>query len=71
MAAKSNLKNMVLCLFGTTLICSSVLAGVYAVEAIHAPAVIYLVVVHVNARRFAIPRYCRKAGKFPMPSLVR
>lgn len=31
MAAKSTLKNMVLCLFGTTLICSAVLAGVYAV----------------------------------------
>lgn len=31
MAAKSTLKNMVLCLFGTTFICSAVLAGVYAV----------------------------------------
>ena len=31
MAAKSNLLNMALCLFGTTLICSAVLAGVYAV----------------------------------------
>lgn len=31
MAAKSTLKNMVLCLFGTTLICSALLAGVYAV----------------------------------------
>lgn len=31
MAAKSNLKNMVLCLFGTTFICSAVLAGIYAV----------------------------------------
>lgn len=31
MAAKSTLTNMVLCLFGTTLICSAVLAGVYAV----------------------------------------
>lgn len=31
MAAKSNFCNMVLCLFGTTLFCSAVLAGVYAV----------------------------------------
>ena len=30
MAAKSNLKNMVLCLFGTCLFCSAVLGGVYA-----------------------------------------
>lgn len=30
MAAKSNLKNMVLCLFGTCLVCSALLAGVYA-----------------------------------------
>jgi len=30
MAAQSNLKNMVLCLFGTCLFCSAVLAGVYA-----------------------------------------
>ena len=30
------------------------LAGVYAVEAIHAPAVIYLVVIHIDARRLAI-----------------
>ena len=33
MAVKSNLKNMVLCLFGTTLVCSALLAGVYAVTA--------------------------------------
>lgn len=31
MAAQSNLKNMVLCLFGTCLVCSAILAGVYAV----------------------------------------
>lgn len=30
MAAKSNLKNMVLCLFGTCLFCSAILGGVYA-----------------------------------------
>ncbi len=30
MAAKSNLKNMVLCLFGTCLVCSALLGGVYA-----------------------------------------
>ena len=30
MAAKSNLKNMVLCLFGTCFFCSAVLGGVYA-----------------------------------------
>ena len=33
MSVKSNLKNMVLCLFGTTLVCSALLAGVYAVTA--------------------------------------
>ena len=33
MAAASNLKNMALCLFGTCLICSAVLAGVYALTA--------------------------------------
>lgn len=31
MAAASNFKNMVLCLFGTSLICSAILAGTYAV----------------------------------------
>ncbi len=31
MAAKSNLKNMVLCLFGTCLFCSAILGGVYAI----------------------------------------
>lgn len=30
MAVKSNLKNMVLCLFGTCLLCSAILGGVYA-----------------------------------------
>lgn len=30
MAAKSNLKNMVLCLFGTCFFCSAILGGVYA-----------------------------------------
>lgn len=30
MAVQSNLKNMVLCLFGTCLVCSALLAGVYA-----------------------------------------
>ena len=30
MAVKSNLKNMFLCLFGTCLVCSALLAGVYA-----------------------------------------
>ncbi|MDD6252719.1 MAG: RnfABCDGE type electron transport complex subunit G [Bacteroidales bacterium] len=33
MAAASNLKNMALCLFGTCLVCSAVLAGVYALTA--------------------------------------
>ena len=30
MAVQSNLKNMVLCLFGTCFVCSALLAGVYA-----------------------------------------
>lgn len=33
MAAKSNLTNMALCLFGTCLVCSALLAGVYAMTA--------------------------------------
>ncbi|MBR1873114.1 MAG: RnfABCDGE type electron transport complex subunit G [Bacteroidales bacterium] len=33
MAVQSNLKNMVLCLFTTCLVCSAVLAGVYALTA--------------------------------------
>ena len=33
MAAKSNFKNMVFCLFATCLVCSAVLAGVYAITA--------------------------------------